>query len=411
MMSSDFIAYVAPHAVADMKKTGILASLTIAQAILESGFGTSELAVNGKALFGIKASNWTGKTYTKQTSEYVDGKYITVTASFRAYDSWADSIADHGAFLSGKSRYANLIGEIDYKEACRKVKEDGYATSPTYTEKLIALIERYDLTKYDKGVDRMIKIAIDAGHGVNTAGKRCLKAIDPKQTREWTLNDRIADKLEKLLKGYKCEVLRTDDTIGKTDVSLEDRVEKANKWEADIFISIHHNAGINGKSGGGTVVYYYGSENKSDANSLYNAVTGKTGLVGNRSSKIKNYGYHVLKYTNAPAFLLENGFMDSTVDTPIILTEDHATKTAEGVLGFLVSTLKLSKTATESESFLVRIKVNSLNYRAGAGVKYKINGAVKKGEVYTIVATSGSWGKLKSGAGWINISDDYVKRL
>ena len=76
----------------------------------------------------------------------------------------------------------------------------------------------------------MIKIAIDAGHGYNTAGKRCLKSIDVKQTREWTLNSRIAEKLSALLKGYECEVLRTDDATGNTDVSLNKRVQTANDW-------------------------------------------------------------------------------------------------------------------------------------------------------------------------------------
>lgn len=261
-----------------------------------------------------------------------------------------------------------------------------------------------------------LKIAIDAGHGVHTAGKRCMKKIDSNETREWTLNDRIADTVEALLKNYECDVLRTDDTTGAKDVSLANRVKSANNWKADVFISIHHNAGINGKSGGGTVIYYCSSkaERVNQAKELYNCLVDMTGLKGDRKTTTFNYGYYVIKKTTMPAFLIENGFMDSTTDVPIILTEEHATKTAEGILNFLISQFNLTKkkeVIPPSESFRVKIKVNALRYRSGAGTMYSINGLVRKGEVYTIVETKGSWGKLKSGAGWINISNSYATRL
>lgn len=264
----------------------------------------------------------------------------------------------------------------------------------------------------------MLKVAIDAGHGMNTPGKRCLLAIDPQQTREWYLNDRIADKLENLLKEYDCKVLRVDDTTGREDVPLAERVNTANAWGADVYISIHHNAGIAGKSGGGTVVFYYSSktERAKQAEALYNIVVNNTKLVGNRASKVTKYGYYVLKNTSMPAFLIENGFMDSTTDVPIILSEDHATKTANGLLAFLINNFDLKKLESKAEikndgSFLVKILVDNLNVRAGAGTNYRANTVVQKGQVFTIVQVSGSWGKLKSGAGWINISSKYVKRL
>ena len=193
-------------------------------------------------------------------------------------------------------------------------------------------------------------IAIDAGHGYNTAGKRCLKRIDPSQTREWFLNDRIADRLEALLKRYDCTVLRTDDTTGARDISLSSRVQAANKAKADMYISIHHNAGINGGAGGGTVVYWYSSvaARAQQAQRLYDAVVSRTGLSGNRSSHVQKNALYVLKHTSGPALLLENGFMDSKVDTPIILTDAHAQKTAEGILAFLADELALkSKTAQD----------------------------------------------------------------
>lgn len=215
-------------------------------------------------------------------------------------------------------------------------------------------------------------IAIDAGHGKNTAGKRCMKKIDKNETREHVLNDRIADKLQTLLKNYDCSVLRVDDTTGKTDISLSDRVNKANKAGAAVYISIHHNAGVNGGSGGGTVVYYYSSKNerKTQAIALYNALVKETGLKGNRSSKVINYPFYVIKHTKMPSFLIENGFMDSTTDVPIILSEDHATKSAKGILNFLVSKFDLKKKAgakTETEKVEAKAETKAVKYRVQCG--------------------------------------------
>jgi flagellum-specific peptidoglycan hydrolase FlgJ len=129
----NFINTIKDKAIADMKQYGILASLTIAQAILESGWGQTMLAEDYKNLFGIKASNsWTGKTASLYTQEWDGSKYIRVKANWRVYGTWYDSISDHTKLLT-TTRYKSLIGITDYKEACRLVKECGYATSPTYT--------------------------------------------------------------------------------------------------------------------------------------------------------------------------------------------------------------------------------------------------------------------------------------
>ncbi|MCL2105817.1 MAG: glucosaminidase domain-containing protein [Oscillospiraceae bacterium] len=127
----------------------ILPSLTLAQAILESGWGKSELAQKANALFGIKAdSAWKGPRYEKKTTEHIDGKQVEITAAFRAYGSWEESIADHAALLRG-SRYKAVQGERDYKKACRAVHAAGYATAPDYADKLIKLVEQYGLTAWD----------------------------------------------------------------------------------------------------------------------------------------------------------------------------------------------------------------------------------------------------------------------
>lgn len=147
---AEFICKVGALATEDMRKTGILAALTTAQAIIESASGTSELATKANALFGIKADGrWKGKTYSKPTQEYLNGKWVTVNAPFRAYDSWEESIADHSAFLTGNPRYAKVVGERDYKAACQYIHEAGYATAPTYAESLVFTIEKYALNRFN----------------------------------------------------------------------------------------------------------------------------------------------------------------------------------------------------------------------------------------------------------------------
>lgn len=218
-------------------------------------------------------------------------------------------------------------------------------------------------------------IAIDAGHGMNTAGKRCLKSIDPNQTREWWLNDRIADRLETLLADYDCKIVRVDDTTGAKDIALATRVKTANNANADMYISIHHNAGIKGGNGGGTVVYYCSSkvERLRQAMKLYNHIVGNTLLIGNRSQSVINNAFYVIKKTKMPAFLIENGFMDSKVDTPQILTVGHAEKTAQGILEFLVENLGLVRKKATTEPTTTQ---SSIYYPAYTGKKTTLSAAL-----------------------------------
>ena len=131
----------------------------------------------------------------------------------------------------------------------------------------------------------MFKLALSAGHGLNTSGKRCLKSIDPKETREWVLNDRICDKIETKLKAYSgYDILRVDDTTGKKDIPLKTRSSNANKWNADFYLAIHHNAGVNGGAGGGTIAIVYtsikdGSVTQQWQKDLYDAIIKKTGFT------------------------------------------------------------------------------------------------------------------------------------
>lgn len=165
LSEADAIKKVGVLFTADQKKSGILASVSLAQFILESGYGKSELAQNANNLFGMKCSlsgntwsgsSWDGKSiYTKKTQEQnPDGSMVTITADFRKYPCIEDSIADHSVYLLGakngkKMRYDGLKDCTDYKKAVQIIKDGGYATSLTYVEKLISIIEKWKLTEYD----------------------------------------------------------------------------------------------------------------------------------------------------------------------------------------------------------------------------------------------------------------------
>ena len=193
-------------------------------------------------------------------------------------------------------------------------------------------------------------IALDAGHYLGTPGKRCLKSIDPAETREWTLNARIADKVGMLLKGYRCQTMRTDDVTGQKDVTIARRNNTANNLGAAVLVSFHHNAGINGGSGGGLVVYRYpdsGAEAKVLQEAVYRHVAARTGLVGNRANPTATANHQITRNAQQPAVLIEFGFMDSTTDTPIILTEDFVDKAARGVVDALAEVYALEKSTDE----------------------------------------------------------------
>lgn len=201
----------------------------------------------------------------------------------------------------------------------------------------------------------MFKLALNAGHGANTAGKRCLKSIDKNETREWVLNNRICCKIENILSQYDgIEVKRMDDTTGQVDKMISTRAKSANLFKADLYLSIHHNAGINGGSGGGIVAYTYLNVDETTTNwqrLFYNAAVNATGLKGNRASPLSKADFGECRMTSMPAILMECGFMDSTADTPIILTEQFADKISSALAGVIIDKCKLtSKNSCNSNS-------------------------------------------------------------
>ena len=197
----------------------------------------------------------------------------------------------------------------------------------------------------------MFKIVLDAGHGLYTPGKRCLKSIDPNETREWVLNSRICNKIEALLSAYDgYSLLRVDDVAGAKDIPLKTRTDTANRMGADIYLSVHHNAGLGGSSGGGPEVYIYTSPSAKAVEYqkiVHDCFIAQTGKFGNRSNEMPRKNLHVCRETEMPAVLIECGFMDSPSDTPMILTENFADKAARGLVNALVKIGDLKKIKEE----------------------------------------------------------------
>lgn len=130
----------------------ILPSLTIAQAIKESGWNKSQLSSKYFNFFGMKWNTKCGTDYVEMnTKEYKNGQYVTVKAKFRKYSSFEEGIKGYYDFIYSYKRYANLIGETDPETACRKIQADGWATSPTYASSLYKdYIIKYGLTAWDQ---------------------------------------------------------------------------------------------------------------------------------------------------------------------------------------------------------------------------------------------------------------------
>ena len=206
----------------------------------------------------------------------------------------------------------------------------------------------------------MFRLAIDAGHYIKTAGRRVSKKFDKNQTREWTLNDRIARYVSAFAAQYEgVETRRVDDESGKTLVGLQARCDRANDWKADFYLSVHHNAGINGGKGGGIVAYGY-KEPLTYRDAIYDACVKATGLKGNRAKPKVKKGFYVLKKTKMPAVLMECGFMDSATDAPVILTDAYAQKMAQAMMEAVAQVAGLQKKTEEKKEAFCKVDVQIL---------------------------------------------------
>ncbi len=192
-------------------------------------------------------------------------------------------------------------------------------------------------------------MAIDAGHGRDVGGNRCVKYLDPNQTAEWVLADRVSRAIAeraKLYAGFK--TIRVDDVTGNEDVRLGERVRRANSAGVDFYLSNHFDAGIGGSYGGGVTAFCVATGGQAERyrDNLYEAVVETGRLRGNRSEPRKTENFYVLRNTDAPAVLIEYGFMDSPADVPVILTQEYTTAVGYAVADRLAKMYGLQRLRT-----------------------------------------------------------------
>lgn len=196
----------------------------------------------------------------------------------------------------------------------------------------------------------MAKIAIGAGHGINTPGKR-----SPEGEREWSFNNKVVSAAIKYLNGYaNVSVIRLDDSTGATDVPLTTRTNKANNANADILISYHHNANTgNWGAWTGTETYYYpgSSTGLALARAIHPSIVGAMGL---RDRGIKSANLHMVRESRMPAILIEGGFMDSTIDIVKMRNNSVMDKTGKSLAGAIASYLGLQEEGSGGNTYTVK---------------------------------------------------------
>lgn len=189
----DYIRKYAPVAVREMYRSGVPASITLAQGLLESRYGQSDLAVKGNNHFGIKCHDWTGKKMYHDDDRRGE--------CFRVYGTADESFSDHSDFLRYRDRYKSLFNNdvTDYKAWAHGLKKAGYATDPAYPSKLIKLIEDYHLDKYDTMRPE------DFGEKVRPDENELRNTIHTRLTRKQKREAKRAEKAEKVTKTDKTE--------------------------------------------------------------------------------------------------------------------------------------------------------------------------------------------------------------
>lgn len=246
-------------------------------------------------------------------------------------------------------------------------------------------------------------VCIDAGHAKNTAGKRSPDGV----LREYEFNRYVAKCLKVLLEKQGIKTMFSCDLETPQDVALSTRCKAANDAKADLFISIHANAHGDGSewtSASGWEIYHY--KDSVEGAKLAEAIHAEScATLGLKDRGLKTANWHVLKYTNMPAVLIEHGFYTNKEEyaklNNSIFRRSCAEADARGILKYLGVSLGEEKTELP---YLVRIKVDALNVRSGPGIQYPRNTVIKDKKMYTIVEERGVWGKLKSGAGWISLN-------
>lgn len=188
-----------------------------------------------------------------------------------------------------------------------------------------------------------MKIACNAGHGAGTPGKRSPDGI----VREWAINDKVVDELIKLAKEYQgVETLRIDDPTGVRDVPLAERVSKAGKWGADLYVSIHQNAaGAGWSTARGTEVFTYSAASK-EATAVAKSVQSQiVSQLQTKNRGVKHMAFYELKFTKMPAILVECEFMSNRDAATWMMSANYGKQMAAAIMDGIARYYGLKKKA------------------------------------------------------------------
>lgn len=389
----------------------------IAQAVLESARGTSELAVKANNYFGLKykpgrCPTATG-SYTKVGSEQkADGTYTSASMQWFAFPDMEACVRGYFDFINN-SRYANLKGVTNPEEYLTNIRADGYATSLRYVDNLMAVIRNYNLTRFDgKKVESMSNSTLATytrispnktsprNHKIDTITIHCMAGnltvercgeLFAKRTRMASSNygigsdGRIGLYVEEKDRSW-CSSNKANDMRAIT-IEVANDGGAATGWhvsDAAMASLIALVADICKRNGISKLVW---STNKNDRVNHRNGCN----MTVHRDFKNKAcpgdylYGKHA--------------YIAAEVNKRLGVAETQPTVTPSQPV----------EQPASSSDYKVRITASTLNVRAGAGTSYKVTTTVKKGGIYTITAEQNGWGKLKSGAGWISLK--YTERV
>ena len=401
----------------------------ISQAILESSYGTSYKAQFNN-FFGLKYRpnrvTCNNGTFIDGGSEQKpDGSYVPITDQWYSFIDMQMGVLGYFQFIN-IANYASLKGVTDPYQYLVNLKAAGYATSQKYVQNVWNTLQANDLTRFDNMLtDEILKpkytVAVDVGHGSNTAGKRT-----PDGYREHWINVTCASFCEQALTRCGINVVRVawDDGNAKDDedvaLSTRQNVIKANHCQ--VSVSFHANAygnDWNDAQGVETLI-----SNKYPGDSLALAKIVQAYLVDGTPQRNRGVKTQSLAMCNCnalgtkAAILVEVGFMTNKAEASLMKTDkfckEQAEEVAHGICDYLgVKYIKPTDSAIQDiiqdsqiappKSYLVKIDTDELNVRAGAGTSYPVVTTVRQGQVYTIVDEKDGWGKLRSGAGWIKL--------
>lgn len=439
-----------------------ICSPVIAQAILESGYGSSELATNAHNYFGLKyregrCPSATGIYYKVGSEQNPDGSYISEQMQWCQFPDMESGVVGYFDFINVKN-YENLKGVTDPETYLKNIKADGYATSLNYVDNLMAVIRNWNLTKYDNkevntmsnsslvvytklspnhsgarthSIDRISPHCVVGQCSVETLGNifapksrnaSCNYGIGPdgrvgmyveEKNRSWctssNANDQRAVTIECASDATAPYAFK--DTVYNRLIDLCVDICQRNGKKKLLWISDKAKAlAYEPKADEMLLTVHRWFANKScpgdwlmaRMDDLAAKVTARLGGSSSGGTETKQV-YRVRKT-----------WEDSKTQVGAYKKLENAKKAADEHPGYAVFDASGVKIYPVSEaavtpakkSYTVMINTNVLNVRAGAGTNYKIVTTVRKGEIYTIVDESadGKWGKLKSGAGWISLA-------